>query len=690
LNGSKSIIANPILMKKVRVSLINRLVTGAFLVICTISLIPETVAQVEVTRSGNIQTINGKQFYIHIVEAHQTLYSISRAYGVTGEEIIIENPDAGRGLKAGQTLRIPVTGKEVPGKEPVPAMESTVKQGENFTRHLVQQGETFYSLSRKYNTTIGKLKDANPGVPYPKAGEYLKIPAAGVPDQKLNAGNLDYTGYNATSSESIYLLARNYRVDVDSIRAINPGIPDLIPAGMTIRIPNNQRNTDYILHHVTEQKTTIGDIAGKYGLEPQQVSDINPGAGKKVFKGQVLKIPLEKENKEAVMPVDTDLTAPGAHKDFTRCIGSVDNLKNTYHVALMIPLYIETFDTATHEESQSMQEVGKSETFRFIPFYQGVILAVDSLKKQGLNLELHVYDVDQEMSKAIMAVQAPEIQKMDIIIGPMYRNTFTYVANFARTLKIPIINPFSQHEDILPGYPNVFKVIPPRESQVDQLADLVVKRFPNDRIIIIRPNNTLDADIFTMIENSIGDAIHDRSRIYTVNFATDSLPGVRRSLSKVKPNLVITYTENEVLPTVLISRLSELRDSLDITLIGLPEWEKFEQLDVKDLLKFRTHFFTSSFIDYNDPGTRQYVMSFRNNFGFEPNGIAYAGFDVAYYFLGLLMSYGKDFQRCLDSYNARLPNTRFRFSPTLDGGFENDYWNIYRYEDYRMIRIEHR
>src|SRR5450759_4385453 len=64
--------------------------------------------QVVVERSKDKVIISGVPYYIHIVKKGETAYSISRAYGITVEELTRENPPAVYGVNEGQALRIPV------------------------------------------------------------------------------------------------------------------------------------------------------------------------------------------------------------------------------------------------------------------------------------------------------------------------------------------------------------------------------------------------------------------------------------------------------------------------------------------------------------------------------------------------------------------------------------------------------
>src|SRR5690606_36539490 len=65
------------------------------------------IAQQSTERSKITETISGKKYYKHTVEKGQTLYSISRLYALDQRIIEAENPELKNGFKIGQVLNIP-------------------------------------------------------------------------------------------------------------------------------------------------------------------------------------------------------------------------------------------------------------------------------------------------------------------------------------------------------------------------------------------------------------------------------------------------------------------------------------------------------------------------------------------------------------------------------------------------------
>lgn len=133
-------------------------------IVCFLSLV--AFAQ---TKSTNIKVINGVSYYIHVVEKKQSLYSISKLYNVTVEEIYASNPETKSGTKAGQEIKIPVKQSAaitntVAVKNASVTNTAVPIDTSRFKTHLVIKSETMYGISKKYNITEADLKILNPSL----------------------------------------------------------------------------------------------------------------------------------------------------------------------------------------------------------------------------------------------------------------------------------------------------------------------------------------------------------------------------------------------------------------------------------------------------------------------------------------------------------------------------------------------
>ncbi len=132
-------------------------------ILCLVSFI--YIAQ---TKSTNLQSFDGKSYYIHKIEKGQSLYSITKLYNVTLDELYTANPELKNGVKANQEIKIPTGMASV---KPVAtttvnanvAVAGQVDTSKYFT-YKISKGETIYSITKKFNLTEAQLNAYNPGL----------------------------------------------------------------------------------------------------------------------------------------------------------------------------------------------------------------------------------------------------------------------------------------------------------------------------------------------------------------------------------------------------------------------------------------------------------------------------------------------------------------------------------------------
>lgn len=102
----------------------------------------------EISDSLRLETINGKQFIVHQVSDKETLYGISKRYGVSIISILEFNKTADGGLEVGQILKVPYIPK-------------SKVQTANGVLHKVAAKETLFSISKLYDVSIDDIKTQN-------------------------------------------------------------------------------------------------------------------------------------------------------------------------------------------------------------------------------------------------------------------------------------------------------------------------------------------------------------------------------------------------------------------------------------------------------------------------------------------------------------------------------------------------
>ena len=577
------------------------------------------------------ETIDGKKYYLHKIEQGHTLYAVSKKYLIGINEIIKENPGVEQGLQIGQVLKIPVIKENKKlNKKNSPQLEG------NFILHEVEQGQTLYSLSKLYNIDLAEIVNENPNVQNDMhIGRILKIPVNKVKNVKkssISPAKADnWLRHIVIKGETKYSLSKKYNCSIDSLIALNDGFPQGLKEGDTIKIPQ------------------------KISLKDDGIS------GKENVKGDIYNYIKEK--------------LQGVPDDSIRKF-----LFREYQIALLLPFFLEENDSFLDHQKGLY-----SQSLISVEFYEGFLIALDSLRKQGFNARVHVYDSGSDSLQTKAVLSKPELKKMDLIVGPLYLAGFVEASKFALENQIHIISPFIHQNAIITGNPYASKALPAYTTQFEQIAEFIADTFSNQNVIIIHNNAIADKPL---LDAFMKGAKYKNLSVKEIKYKTSGIAGVKGALSLSKKNIIIVPSNNQVFVTELITKLNFAVNADQVLVFGSDKWLDFENLDINYLHKLKTHIATSAFVDYNANEIKRIIETFRDKYHTDPTMYAFQGFDIGYFYLSLLKTYGKSFAQKNNSFNHKGAQVVFNMNKIApDSGFENKGISIIRYEDFKLVKV---
>lgn len=639
LNGNKVNLELRAMKKKL---IIFSLLAGLFLVLPMV-----TQAQVHIERSSEIFSISGKQYYMHHVKRGETLYSLSKAYHVTEAEIIKLNPEINDlGLQADMVIGIPV----VIVDEPQP--------------------------------------------------EKLSLSALPISeDDEIGDGYIIHTAKQVWKTKRF---VSEWGVDEDEFRRLNPSVGSRIFEGQKVLIPVPGVHAG----------DTIKPFASMPVVEDDTAVVEQPNTG-------TFELPSEK-------PME--------------CYASSANANKTYKVALLVPLYLNDIEKLDLSKER-IEKTKSARVLKFLQFYEGFMMAVDSLTEHcGMRLELTVIDVVENVAGAQAAVEQLRNDPVDLIVGPFFSKSFAVVQEYALQHNIMIVNPMSERESILTQAPNVVKLKPNVQAMASELATLIRTQYPKAKVTLLVENSQSDSAVVNVLERTLNETVASEVQLSNAEmfemiakesrrrnmgkkmlstlevegqiFSTKALEerpdGViyfenpmrrlsssesdintfKNGLSSARENILIAYGKDIVFATTILNNVNKSTQKYPITLVGLPNWSEFDNLLVENLLNMNAIYFDDHFVDYNDSIVLKFVEDFREKYECDPMPYAFEGFDVGWYFLNALMQFGPHAMDCLPYYHLPLLSTRYYFGKSrYDNGLENQYWNIYQYDN-QLIELK--
>jgi hypothetical protein len=348
-------------------------------------------------------------------------------------------------------------------------------------------------------------------------------------------------------------------------------------------------------------------------------------------------------------------------------------------VALILPFSANRLATVLSSGAKkSTRQRVEHPSMKYLSFYHGVVLALDSLAEKGLSICLNVYDINDNLQMEQL-LGKPEMRTTDLIIGIIYVDAFKKIADFSNQYNIPLINVASSRNDILQGYPNVAKIVPD-DRTMSRAAQQILHQKENINVVIVRKNTnsySRSVDPLQTLYPTYREFLHEEK----------GMSSVLSSLDSHKPNYVFMFNENTTEILDLMRILDEKRKQYDITLVGFPNWNTIEKLDYRYAHNLKLHFIAPQVIDYGERSVKNFVYIYRARFNSDPNALAFQGYDITYNFLYALGMFGHNCFECFNHIPHRFLSTEsIIFNNTIGNGYNNQYWNVYTVKDYEIVR----
>jgi peptidoglycan DL-endopeptidase LytF len=231
----------------------------------------------------------------YTVVSGDTLWSISNRFNTTVSAIRSLNNLTSETLSIGQTLSIP-------NGQTAPAPKAS-------THYIVVAGDTLWSLSKRFGTTVSDLKSANNLTSDTLSiGQTLTISAAGAtpapstasaPSPVIQEERKTFT-YAVKSGDNLSLIAKRFEITVDAIRTANKLTSDVLQIGQALTIPDGlHARSQTEINSITYTTHTVGsgdniwDLSVRYGIPQAELLRANHLTTSSMLSiGQKLKIPV--------------------------------------------------------------------------------------------------------------------------------------------------------------------------------------------------------------------------------------------------------------------------------------------------------------------------------------------------------------------------------------------------------------
>lgn len=487
------------------------------------------------------------------------------------------------------------------------SLVSVAQTRTRIVQHQVGEQETVYGLAQKYNTTVEKIYEINS---WARSG--IKV------GDKL----IIYTG-NA------------HKLDEAKAVATKPSTgKHQMPSGGELK-------------HTIEAGETLYRITRIYGISEQDLMRANPGISSSNFPiGVVLRIPRGGLSKDVA---SSERKANDSKQDSIQTreerIAEVRPVK----VLLMLP-----FRKAT----------------RYLEFYQGFLMGMTELKKDGINIQVTALEADNDEA-VTEHIFAGEVQGYDFVIGGVTEEQNRMLAQAVRTGYY--IVPFSDVHEV-----NSSRLIQLNQTQsevMDRVIPEFVRRYEGRTIVFTRRNDDAESSFVQKLKRALQTA--------GVSYKTINVSNSNLALMLGRDDVVVPCTPDRSLAEMSLRAMGS--DNQEATVFGYPQWQSYGDSFVRLLHERGGTIYSTFYFDKHTSEAKQFLTRFNAWYNKRVMDsypkYSVLGYDVARYFVRAYAAYGSAFI----SNGGQLPSDGLQMDievekSTLHDGYSNSRFYFVSYE----------
>jgi LysM repeat protein len=596
---------------------------GAFLIIPKLAPSKKTSTNENETQQGSSKT--------HQVADKETLFSLSKKYNTSVDELIRLNPELKDGLKSGQTIIVTASKVEPPKKESASkSNESNQKENakpepSNNALYVVKSGDTKFSLAKKFGLTVEELENLNPEIKNGLPVDFKLITKKGpaktkepesqkIETQKTEASKVETSKSETSKPEkldlgknqlvvkkgmTLFSIAQDHQTTIEELTKINPALKDGLKEDMVINLPTSSK---------TSSKKELSNTSLSYA----------------VSKRIAILVPFNQVDK-------TKLEAQLSKDKFLNMVAD---------------------------------------------YYLGTKIAIDSAKTKKIAHQVEYLDSKETATSSGVdeLFNSGKLNNFDIIIGCFYPANNDRLVDLLKDKPTIIISPIRHQET---SYPTLVETMMSRNELYSELLNYYKK--PNHQLIsLIDSKKSLTLAFFQAQNNLSTFKMEDKDQFKS--------EGLMAALDQSKTNII--FFESESLN--FLNKINQLATALKIEgytiqLVAL-DFNSTHEADYvfSDFVKNEL-VYVSTYDNRDTEKTKIFDNNYRKKFKGMANQFVFRGFDIAYDTFERAAK-STQFLNTFDKSSERL-NTSFSYAQTDEKGFKNKAFYLLQLKNNSILKI---
>jgi len=573
----------------------------------------------------------------HQVQPKETLYGLSKRYGISIDEILKENPKVASGLEIGMVVFIP---KKI--EKPIAKVEE-IRAGNGYMLIVVKPQETVYGLSKTFGLSESEFYRLNPHVKELglKVGQKIQVPEM---EGEGIAAIPEIIDTNQTKEDTV---------------AVVPEKPK-----------EEKKESNFFLYQI-KTGDRAENVAARFDLSMEELVKLNPEATEELVPGRFIILPTTSEQKNE--RVETK------HK----WISDEEIVEDEIRIALILPFFLSINDSLEVGYANPSMAPVYSKASVAIEFYNGFKQAVDTLARLGLSIKVQAIDSDANQSDIERQKRKIDVLNPHFIVGPLYAKNAEWLAK--EYPQIPVISPLSRATDNS-GILNLINCHTQLDGELLGIAGLMNEKYLESRVVFVNPDTRKNREAVELIKQNLESSGTPNIIELWLSDGFPSLDFYKSHMNEEsKKTIWVTTSDDQAFLNDFFRKMYSVK-AHNMTIVTTSKVLEANTIQHIYLSTLDIRAIGQQYVDYSSEETEIFIQEYRALTNTEPTEYSFKGYDTGIYFTLLAARYGGiPISRSWPSFQGL--GGGFNFIEANRNGPTNKYINELEVVDFTLQRV---
>lgn len=317
-------------------------------------------------------------------------------------------------------------------------------------------------------------------------------------------------------------------------------------------------------------------------------------------------------------------------------------------------------------------------------YYQGMLIAADTLKKAGYQLEITVIDTERDTVKFKKALLSESVQNADFIIGPVVKEGQIMMQNFKNKKGAMHLSPLFTFTKTKIIDPRVISAYPDLNYYGNYFIQHLNKIGATGNLIVLVGKDASDKSLTAYLKQLVKPELGYKFKQLELAKHNE----VAKLLSTEKENFIFLASDEETQINAALKTIADTSNTYKINTFGLRKIADFKIVNSSYWLAANLHIITPFFVDYTNTETKNFISTYRNYYETEPNEYAFVGFDQMIMCLNTYYQTNGSFKDLQKVKPVKLLSNKYLIKEKVDAvGYQNSFMHILKFTSDGLVEV---